>query len=153
MAFYKRLDLLHLSEAFLRVSMKSQRSPDQTVLKIPKSHPIICRPSVSPWRDNLQPRAQHSRRPRLGLWTDFFFFFFPFWVVCECYALVEHISFHCSGLFSTPSLLRKCLNAQKVASKFFFFLKKEIWGDIFAFIARTVLVFSVSLYGRFNLGD
>lgn len=74
--------------------------------------------------------------------------------MCECYALVEHISFHCSGLFSTPSLLRKCLNAQKVASKFFFFfLKKEIWGDIFAFIARTVLVFSVSLYGRFNLGD
>lgn len=138
MAICIHLDLLHLSEAFLRVSMKSQRPPDLTVLKIPESHPVICRTCVSPQDDNSRPRAQHSRTSsRLGLCADFFFFYF----VCGCYTLLEHICFHCSGLlFFNPlsSLLRNVVLMHRkslltfcfVSFCFVFCLQKKIWGDI-----------------------
>lgn len=122
MAFYIRSDLLDLSEAFLRVSLKSQRSPDLTVLKIPQSHPDICQASVSPQCENLQPRA--SRRPSsLGLCADFLL---CVWVLCFIRSLLFIVA-----SFSSP-LLRKCLNAhflRESCFQLFFSLKKGIWGD------------------------
>lgn len=92
---YIRSDLLDLSEAFLRVSLKSQRLPYLTVLKIPQSHPDICQASVSPQCENLQPRA--SRGPSsLGLCADFLL---CVWVLCFIRALL----FVVAGFFPLSS--------------------------------------------------